>query len=130
MSSGPRRAPPAGPRPKDRGGRPLLALFAVGLFVIGVMHANEFVGLPLFGLSILLLILFAFHSRIGGALGFGKFQVPIAAEAEPPQPASRQAAPPPGPPNQSTTEVENHRPSIDEYRRAARHPGSQRHRDR
>lgn len=128
MRSGPRRAPPRKPSSKDRGGRPLLGLFAVALFVVGLMHAGEFAGLPLLALSILLAILFAFHSRIGGALGFGKFQVPIVAEAEPIRPAPKQ--PTPTPAKQSTAETESHRPSIEEYRRAAQHPGSQRHHGR
>jgi hypothetical protein len=118
------RGPPARKSAKDPGGRLLLGAFAVVLIVCGLTRASDFAGLPLIALGVLLLILFAFHSRISGALGFGKFQVPIVSEqgpadAEKPAPSSTPVAP-----------ANEHRPSLREVRQAARNPTSDRHRTR
>lgn len=124
MSGRSRRGPPAIGSGKDPGGRLLLGVGAVALIVIGLTRDNQFAGFPLVLVGVLLLILFAFYSRISGALGFGKFQVPIIQPHHEEEPEQTRRAP------SSTQPQKSHRASLREVSDAARNPTTTRNRSR
>jgi hypothetical protein len=112
-------------RRDDVPGRIFLGLLGTLLIVFGLSRSDEFAGLPLIFLGALLAILAGFHSRIGGAIGIGKFQVPIVPEHD------REKAEPPAGPAAGVAEPDGsgHRPSLREVRSAAERPATDRGRD-
>jgi hypothetical protein len=98
-------------------------VFAIVLIICGLTRAGHFAGLPLVALGAFLLILFAFHSRISGDLGLGKFQVPIISDRRTSD--AKDSSPP------QATEPTIDRPrSLSEMREAARNPATNRNRRR
>jgi hypothetical protein len=117
----PQQKPNPPPRTrKDPWGRPALGLGALFLFAVALTRGDDLHSFFLFGMGILLLILFAFFSKISGTLGIGKFQIPIIGDQPHPVEQDRSDSRP--------ESEDSHRPSITEFEKAARNPATRRNR--
>jgi hypothetical protein len=112
-------------RQDDVPGRLFLGLLGTILVAFGLSRADEFAGLPLIFLGALLAILAAFHARIGGSVGIGKFQVPIVPnhDQNKPEPPSTPAS------TERGSQGRGRKPSLREVRAAAERPTTDRRRD-
>ena len=75
--------PGAPGRGADPGGRPLLCLLAI-VFALAALFRHDLLAVPFLLGAMVLAILFAFHSRVGGPVGLGKASVPIVPDASHP----------------------------------------------